>query len=177
MKNAYISTGVHVRRLSGQTKQENLANIQTAFLVRILEPVWASFFDVDILQRLSIKVKRTLRSVFSLKKVLKTSMLYYLYIYYNLLRPTKIENVGILFDSVFFVRLRIVMDAICFHSFDTILDWLVGTFHLDLMWWFFSVGDWYLFCASLVKTTGNLCFICRRVVIVFSSWILSFPFT
>ena len=77
---------------------------------------------MDILQRLSIKVKRTLRSVFGLKKVLKTSMLYCLYIDYSLLRPTKIENGGIIFDSVFFVRLRIVLDAICFHSFHAVLD-------------------------------------------------------
>ena len=147
MKNVYISTSVHVRRLSGQTKQEKFANIQPTFFVRILERIWASFFDVDILQRLSIKVKRTLRSVFSLcyttyiftrvycvQRRSRTAAYYssrfFSRVYVSLWMP----YIFILFESVFFARLRVTLDAIYFHSFDAILDWLVGTFDIDLMW-------------------------------------------
>ena len=129
MKNVYISTSVHVRRLSGQTKQEKFPNIQPTFFVRILEPIWASFFDVDILQRLSIKVKRTLRSVFSLcyttyiftrvycdQRRSRTAAYYssrfFSRVYVSLWMP----YIFILFESVFFARLLVTLDAIYFHS-------------------------------------------------------------
>ena len=167
MKNVYISTSVHVRRLSGQTKQEKFANIQPTFFVRILEPIWASFFDVDILQRLSIKVKG-LCDLFLAYVILLIYLLEFIasneererrhtirvgffraftchsgchiFSYYSSRFFSRVylslwmPYIFILFESVFFARLRVTLDAIYFHSFDAILDWLVGTFDIDLMW-------------------------------------------
>ena len=120
------------------------------------------------------------------------------------MRPTKIENGGILFESVFFARLRVTLDALYFHTIRvgffraftchsgchifsfyssrffsrvyvslwmpyifTVLtpswtDWLAHLTSISCDSFYRSGTAWYLFCASLGKTTNNLCFILSR---------------
>ena len=156
MKNVYISTSVHVRRLSGQTKQEKFPNIQPTFFVRILEPIWASFFDVDILQRLSIKVKRTLRSVFSL--------CYTTYIFTRVYCVQRRSRTAAYYSSRFFSRVYV---SLWMPYIFTVLtpswtDWLAHLTSISCDSFYRSGTAWYLFCASLDKTTNNLCFILSR---------------
>ena len=106
MKNAYISTGVHVRRLSGQTKQEKFANIQTTFLVRILEPVWASlakFLWCGYFTETQYKSKKDFAIYFSLKKVLKTTIASYTtYLFTRVYCVQRRSRTGTYYSSRFF---------------------------------------------------------------------------